>query len=264
MLVARARTALAAVVLTPLAVGCAALGGGGESSASCAFVVDYRDSQYVDVGRVKPELGSKVGTARQAVCEDQGGGEEDAADAVAAEDRTVYTAYAIKGVDPADAIAVRESPGGELSVMVDPREDESIPEAEDRIFGRDDAAGEGDGGATGEGEGDGEGEDGGPDRPSAAMCLFVVEYAGEGYINRGDADFELGKRLGTARTTYCDDTPGDVDPTPEPEVYEAYAVKGLDPADAIAVRLSADAELLFMTSLDDDLPQEVLDRLKER
>ncbi|MCL6736070.1 DUF6281 family protein [Streptomyces neyagawaensis] len=260
MLVARARTALAAVVLTPLAVGCAALGGGGESSASCAFVVDYRDSRYIDVGRVEYELGSKVGTARQAICDDEGGGGEDAADAVAAEDRTVYTAYAIKGVDPADAIAVRESPDGELSVMVDPSEDESLRDAQDRIFGRDDAAGDGDGGE----EGDGEGGNGGTDGPSAAKCVFVVKYAGEGYLNRGEADFELGERLGTARTTYCDDTPGDVDPTPEPEVYEAYAVKGLDPADAIAVRLSADEEPMFMTSLGDDLPQEVLDRLKER
>ncbi|MEU6799500.1 DUF6281 family protein [Streptomyces neyagawaensis] len=255
MLVARARTALAAVVLTPLAVGCAALGGGGESSASCAFVVDYRDSQYIDVGRVEYELGSKVGTARQAICDDQGGGEEDAADAVAAEDRTVYTAYAIKGVDPADAIAVRESPDGELSVMVDPKEDEPIRDAGVRIFGRDAAAGDGDGGGEG---------NGGTDGSSAGKCVFVVKYAGEGYLNRGEADFELGARLGTALTTYCDDTPGDVDPTPEPEVYEAYAVKGLDPADAIAVRLSADEEPMFMTRLGAKLPPEVLDRLTEQ
>ncbi|MGJ5826296.1 DUF6281 family protein [Streptomyces ossamyceticus] len=256
MLVARARTALAAVVLTPLAVGCAVLGGGGESSASCAFVVDYRDSQYVDVGRVEYALGSKVGTARQAVCEDEGGGEEDAADAVAAEDRTVYTAYAVKGVDPADAIAVRESPGGELSVMVDPREDEPIPDAADRIFGRDDAAGEGDG-APGEG-------DSGDGGASTAKCAFVLEYGGESYIGRAAEDLATGAKVGTARAMHCDDTPGDTDATPEPEVYEAYEIKGLDPADAIAVRRSADEEPVFLTRLGEKLPPEVEKRFAER
>ncbi|SPF05988.1 DUF6281 family protein [Streptomyces sp. MA5143a] len=255
MLVARARTALAAVVLTPLAVGCAALGGGGESSASCAFVVDYRDSQYVDVGRVEYALGSKVGSARQAICEDEGGGEEDAADAVAAEDRTVYTAYAIKGVDPADAIAVRESPGGGLSVMVDPREDEPIPDAADRIFGRDDAAGEGDGAA-----GDGDSGDSGA---TTAKCAFVLEYDGESYIGRAAEDLPMGAKVGTARAMHCDDTPGDTDATPAPEVYEAYGIKGLDPADAIAVRRSADEEPVFLTRLGEELPPEVEERFAE-
>ncbi|MET9846115.1 DUF6281 family protein [Streptomyces ossamyceticus] len=256
MLVARARTALAAVVLTPLAVGCAVLGGGGESSASCAFVVDYRDSQYVDVGRVEYALGSKVGTARQAICEDEGGGEEDAADAVAAEDRTVYTAYAIKGVDPADAIAVRESPGGELSVMVDPREDEPLPDAADRIFGRDDAEGEGDG-APGEG-------DSGESGATTAKCAFVLEYDGESYIGRVAEDLAMGAKVGTARAMHCDDTPGDTDATPGPEVYEAYEIKGLDPADAIAVRRSADEEPVFLTRLGEKLPPEVEKRFAER
>ncbi|MFF7265843.1 DUF6281 family protein [Streptomyces sp. NPDC008159] len=256
MLVARARTALAAVVLTPLAVGCAALGGGGESSASCAFVVDYRDSQYVDVGRVAYELGSKVGTARQAICDDQGGGEEDAGDAVAAEDRTVYTAYAIKGVDPADAIAVRESPGGELSVMVDPREDEPVPDAADRVFGRDDGAGEGDG-ASGDG-------DSGDSGATTAKCAFVLEYDGESYIGRAAEDLAMGAKVGTARAMHCDDTPGDTDATPEPEVYDAYEIKGLDPADAIAVRRSADEEPVFLTRLGEELPPEVEKRFAER
>lgn len=258
MLVACARTALAAVVLTPLAVGCAALGGGGESSASCAFVVDYRDSQYVDVGRVEYELGATVGTARQAICEDQGGGEEDAADAPAEEDRTVYMAYAIKGIDPADAIAVRESPDGELSVMVDPREDEPIPDAADRIFGRNDEDGDTDG--------DGDSGDGGPgdSGASTAKCALLLEYEGESYVGRGAEDFELGAKVGTARTTHCADTPGSADPTPEPEVYEAYEIKGLDPADVIAVRRSADEEPVFMTRLGEDLPPEVEERLAER
>jgi hypothetical protein len=261
MLVARARTALAAVVLTPLAVGCAALGGGGESSASCAFVVDYRDSQYIDVGRVEYDLGSKVGTARQAICDDQGGGEEDAADAVAAEDRTVYTAYAIKGVDPTDAIAVRESPGGELSVMVAPREDEALPDAEDRIFGRDDAAGEG---ASAPGEGDSGEGDSGEGGATTAKCAFVLEYDGESYIGRAAEDLAMGAKVGTARAMHCDDTPGDTDATPEPEVYEAYEIKGLDPADAIAVRRSADEEPVFLTRLGEKLPPEVEKRFAER
>ncbi|MDW8474582.1 DUF6281 family protein [Streptomyces scabiei] len=63
--------------MTPLAVGCAALETGGTSSASCVFAVDYDDRTYVDAGKVRHTLGAEVGTARDSVCEDQGGGEED-------------------------------------------------------------------------------------------------------------------------------------------------------------------------------------------
>lgn len=134
MLAAPARTALAALVLAPLAVGCTAVDGGGEGAASCAFAVDYRGRQYIDVGRVAYELGAEVGTARQSVCADVGGSGADPDD-VPAEDLAVYTAYAIKGVDTADAIAVRESPGSELSVVVGNREDEPLPDAAKRLFG---------------------------------------------------------------------------------------------------------------------------------
>lgn len=130
-----ALAAAAALVTVPLAVGCAALGGGGESSASCAFVVDYRDREYINAGRVEYTLGAEVGTARNSICDDQGGSEEDTDDGIPVEDLTVYKAYAIEGIDTDDAIAVRESPDGEVSVMVHTTEDEPVNDAAKRLFG---------------------------------------------------------------------------------------------------------------------------------
>ncbi|QFQ99079.1 hypothetical protein F9278_26345 [Streptomyces phaeolivaceus] len=51
--------------------------------------------------------------------------------------------------------------------------------------------------------------------------------------------------------------PGEADATAEPATFPAYAVKGLDPADAIAIRLYADEEPFFMVRMDGDLPPEV-------
>lgn len=241
----RVRSALAALATVPLAVGCAALGTGGTSSALCVFAVDYDDRQYVEAGEVGYTLGAEVGTARDSVCEDQGGGEEDQ---VAAEDLTVYAAYAVEGVDTGDAIAVRESPGDEVRVLVHAVEDEGVRAAVERVFGE------------GKGSTDGEGDVGGTDSAGGevpAKCAFVVEYGGDSYSDRGEVEFELGARAGTARAVPCGDTPGEVDATAEPAVYEAYEVKGLDPADAVAIRLSPEEEPFFVVRMSDDLPPEI-------
>ncbi|MDX2604209.1 DUF6281 family protein [Streptomyces caniscabiei] len=239
----RVRIALAALATVPLAVGCAALDTGGTSSASCVFAVDYGDRQYVEAGEVDTALGAKVGTARDSVCEDQGGGEEDQ---VPVDERAVYTAYAVEGVDTEDAIAVRESPGGEVRVLVHAAEDEGVNAAVERVFGE-----------TG-------GDDGGDS--GAAKCALVVEYGEGEYSYRGDVEFEVGAGAGEARAMPCGDTPGEVDTTAEPreyetykayEAYEAYEVKGLDPADAVAVRLSPDEEPLLVVRVTDDLPPEI-------
>ncbi|WP_149825806.1 DUF6281 family protein [Streptomyces tailanensis] len=144
---------LVPLVMFPLTTGCAAVatsGGGGEGEASCAFAVEYGGREYIDVGKVDHTLGAEVGTAQHSICVDTGGSEEDTGDDIPSEDLTVYEAYAIKGIDTDDAIAVRESPGAEVSVMVHRPEDEPLTDAAERIFGGD-GDGEGDGDGSGQG-----------------------------------------------------------------------------------------------------------------
>ncbi|MGW1670304.1 DUF6281 family protein [Streptomyces sp. NPDC002324] len=251
----RVRIALTVLAMTPLAVGCAALDTGGTSSASCAFAVDYDNRQYVDAGKVGHTLGAEVGTARDSVCDDQGGGEEDQ---VEPGDLGDYAAYAIKGVDTEDAIAVRESPGGEVRVVIHMTADEGVREAAERLFGKQHRGDEGDGthddGTHDDGSDSGDSGSG----VAAGKCALVVEYGDESYVSRGDAKFELGAKAGIARAVPCWDTPGEVDPSAEPTAYQAYEIKGLDPADAIAIRYSADEEPFLMVPLsDDDLAPEV-------
>ena len=179
----RVRIALAALValtMAPLAVGCAALETGGTSSASCVFAVDYDDRVYLDAGKVDHTLGAEVGTARDSVCDDTGGGE---GDQVPAEDLTVYAAYAIKGIDSKDAIAVRESPGDEVRVVIHAIEDEGLKVAVERIFGKDERAGGGDGKDKDDQSGKGEDND------------MVHEPGGGG----GDGDGRRGRRRGRPR-----------------------------------------------------------------
>ncbi|KND41952.1 hypothetical protein IQ64_26325 [Streptomyces stelliscabiei] len=258
----RVRIALTVLAMTPLAVGCAALDTGGTSSSSCAFAVDYDDRQYVDAGRVGYTLGAEVGTARDSVCDDQGGGEEDR---VEPGDLGDYAAYAIKGVDTEDAIAVRESPGAEVRVVIHMTADEGVREAAERLFGKEGRGGEGAGthedGTHDDGSDSGDGGDS-DSGVAAGKCVLVVEYGDESYVSRGDAKIELGDKAGIARAVPCGDTPGEVDPSAEPAAFQAYEIKGLDPADAIAIRYSADQEPFLMVPLsDDDLAPEVEDLL---
>ncbi|MFD9252139.1 DUF6281 family protein [Streptomyces bottropensis] len=256
----RVRIALTVLAMTPLAVGCAALDTGGTSSSSCAFAVDYDNRQYVDAGRVGYTLGAEVGTARDSVCDDQGGGEEDQ---VEPGDLGDYAAYAIKGVDTEDAIAVRESPGAEVRVVIHMTADEGVREAAERLFGKKERGGEGagahDDGTHEDGSDSGDSGDSGV---AAGKCVLVVEYGDESYVSRGDAKIELGDKAGIARAVPCGDTPGEAHPSAEPEAFQAYEIKGLDPADAIAIRYSADQEPFLMVPLsDDDLAPEVEDLL---
>lgn len=146
---------LVSLVMFPLATGCTMVttsGGGGKGAASCAFAVEYDGRDYIDVGKVDYTLGAEVGTARDSICVDTGGSEEDTDDDIPSEDLPVYEAYAIQGIDTDDAIAVRSSPESELSVMVHSPEDEPLTDAAERIFGAD-----GDGDRDGEGGGSGQG-----------------------------------------------------------------------------------------------------------
>ncbi|MGW0841224.1 DUF6281 family protein [Streptomyces sp. NPDC002787] len=97
---------------------------------------------------------------------------------------------------------------------------------------------------------------------SQASCAFVVEYGGRDYRQLANMEFELGAEVGTARTAYCDDTPDDGEAPPEPDdAFEAYAIDGLDTADAIGVRRSLDDETFFMVRQGEELPSAVEDRL---
>jgi hypothetical protein len=86
------------------------------------------------------------------------------------------------------------------------------------------------------GGGDGERGEG------ASSCAYIALYEGRRYFGHGAADFETGEHLGTAVLPACDDTGGYPDDDPgEPERrVPAYAIKGVDPAVAIAIGPEAD------------------------
>ncbi len=69
----------------------------------------------------------------------------------------------------------------------------------------------------------------------AASCSGLVVYGGRDYLPTGKSVFTVGERLGTATVAACYDTPNE----PGTGVAEAttgvYAVKGVDPTEAVAV-----------------------------
>jgi hypothetical protein len=71
--------------------------------------------------------------------------------------------------------------------------------------------------------------------PSAASCAHVVTYEGRTYLGVGNADFTVGDRLGTAMIPECDDTPDDPGDSVPQGRTPAYAVEGMDHAEAIDV-----------------------------
>jgi hypothetical protein len=125
MIGSRVRTALAALALTPFAAGCTAVSmdGGGESSASCASVVEYEGRQYIGMGSGEFEVGAKVGTALAPPCLDTGG---DGWDDTRTEEPTRYDVYEIEGVDVADAFSVH--PDFEESPFMMVRDGGDLPE----------------------------------------------------------------------------------------------------------------------------------------
>ncbi len=74
-----------------------------------------------------------------------------------------------------------------------------------------------------------------------ATCTFGVSYEERGYIGTyPQVPFELGERIGTATIPPCNDTGEEYDDPGEP--VAAYRVRGLEPADAIAIRRGPDDE----------------------
>ncbi|MFE7841677.1 DUF6281 family protein [Streptomyces sp. NPDC057474] len=124
MIGSRVRTALAALAMAPFAAGCTAVStGGGESAASCAFVVEYEGRQYTGMGSGAFEVGAKVGTALAPPCYDTGG---DGWDDTPTKEPTRYDVYEIEGVDVVDAFSVH--PDFEESPFMLVRDGGNLPE----------------------------------------------------------------------------------------------------------------------------------------
>ncbi|WP_328780762.1 DUF6281 family protein [Streptomyces canus] len=77
---------------------------------------------------------------------------------------------------------------------------------------------------------------GGPSGGGAAVsCAGVVTFENRDYLPTQKTGFTVGQRLGTATIAECDDTPGDPGATIAEGTTGAYAIDGVDPAEAIAV-----------------------------
>ncbi|MDQ0763492.1 DUF6281 family protein [Streptomyces canus] len=70
---------------------------------------------------------------------------------------------------------------------------------------------------------------------AASSCAGVVTFENRDYLPTEKTGFTVGERLGTATIAECDDTPGDPGVTIAEGTTGAYAVDGVDPAEAIAV-----------------------------
>ncbi|MFH9015972.1 DUF6281 family protein [Streptomyces sp. NPDC017943] len=96
-----------------------------------------------------------------------------------------------------------------------------------------------------------------------ASCAYVVDYDGRRYVDRVATDVPVGQRLGTATRPVCDDTPGDGDDGEGPAPVTAFAVRGVDPAVAVAVAEEPGAYRLVVADSGEQLPPR-LSRLLER
>jgi hypothetical protein len=103
---------LTAVVLA-MPVACTSSADGGGASASCAFLVHYRDHEYRDLADVDFEVGGRLGPAGLPSCDDTPNDDGDGDTA-----STPTTAYAVEGLDPAIGIAVGDDPGDARFVAV--------------------------------------------------------------------------------------------------------------------------------------------------
>ncbi|MEV4000465.1 DUF6281 family protein [Streptomyces halstedii] len=66
-------------------------------------------------------------------------------------------------------------------------------------------------------------------------CAIATLYEGRSYTQVANIDFTVGQALGPAEFPPCDDTPG-VDDAAEPGSTTAYAIDGVNPRVAIAIR----------------------------
>ncbi|MGW5616752.1 DUF6281 family protein [Streptomyces sp. NPDC003877] len=88
----------------------------------------------------------------------------------------------------------------------------------------------------------------------APSCAYVVEYDGRTYLGGEETTVPLGRSLGPATRPACDDTPGDGDDGEGPVPTTAFAVRGVDPAVAVAVAEDTGTYRLVVAESVEDLP----------
>ncbi|MEU4089341.1 DUF6281 family protein [Streptomyces aureus] len=96
---------------------------------------------------------------------------------------------------------------------------------------------------------------GGDGGGSAASCTYRVEYAGRTYLGSEAKGFVLGARLGAATVPACDDTPGHGDDSKRATSATAYAIKGVDPGVAIALKDAGDDVIFVDVTSGTTLPE---------
>ncbi|WP_392957479.1 DUF6281 family protein [Streptomyces sp. LN245] len=122
--------ALLAAILVTTSVACttSSSSDGGGSASSCAYRVEYEDHTYSGAEAKGFTLGDKLGAATLPPCDDTSGDDNDGQATT-----TSTTAYAIKGVDPSIAIALKDSSDDVIFVDVD--SDTELPEIKKLIQG---------------------------------------------------------------------------------------------------------------------------------
>jgi hypothetical protein len=100
---------LAAAALAPLSVGCTSGPSsddgdpdGARPAPSCAYVIEYDGRSYLGRGETDVPVGKSLGSATRPACDDTPGDGDDE------EGPALMTAFTVRGVDPAVAIAVAE------------------------------------------------------------------------------------------------------------------------------------------------------------
>jgi hypothetical protein len=90
-----------------------------------------------------------------------------------------------------------------------------------------------------------------------ASCAYIIEYDSRRYLGRAETDVPVGQSLGSATRPACDDTPGDGDDGEGPALMTAFAVRGVDPAVAVAVAEGPGEYRLVVADSVEELPPEL-------
>lgn len=100
---------------------------------------------------------------------------------------------------------------------------------------------------------------GGGGEGGAASCANLYTYQDQSYLDAANVEFTVGKKLGVATQSTCDDT-GGAGENKEPVVTEtetAYEVDGISPEVAIAIGDTPKTATLFTVRSGKELPPEV-------
>lgn len=91
-----------------------------------------------------------------------------------------------------------------------------------------------------------------------ASCANLYTYQDRSYLDVApDVQFTLGRKLGVATQTPCDDTGGQDESVQAASVETAYEVEGISPEVAIAIGSTPKTATLFAVHAGKDVPPEV-------